>query len=380
MIVNQQNCTGCTACGEICPKKCITLDKNDEGFIIPIVNKDECINCGLCDKVCMAKNIEYEAETNEVYAFKNKSVDIRKSSTSGGFFSTLSDWILNQNGVIYGAVFDENFIVKHICATNEKNRNKMRTSKYVQSDIRGIFSSIYNGLILNKIVLFSGTPCQIAGLIRFLKLKKCDTSKLITCDFVCHGTSSPLIWEEYLNYIRAKYHDNITEINFRDKTYGWHKPVLKINLENSMQALDEKKDPFYLLFYSNCILRTSCYFCKFSKTTRVSDITMGDCWGIDSMKPELDDDNGISLLLINTDKGKKIFNNIVKKDEIIKISYEDIRQPHLYAPVQMPKNRKKFWQDYYKKGFLYVLRHYTNYSYYNKVKNEIKGLIKKVIK
>lgn len=381
MVVDQQNCTGCTACSEICPEKCIIMKTNAEGFLSPIVNVEKCVHCNLCEKVCIALSVEYEKETKEIYAYKNSNTNIREHSTSGGFFSALSELVLDKGGVIYGAVFDENYVVKHIRATDNKDCNRMRNSKYVQSDIRGIIPLVMQDLLSNRLVLFTGTPCQVAALKRFLELKKCDLSNLITCDFVCHGTPSPLIWEEYIKYIKNKYSDDTVEINFRDKTlFGWHKPVLKIKLHNNTQVLTEKRDPFYLFFYSNCILRPSCHFCKFTKRTRVSDITMGDCWGIEKFNAELDDNKGVSLLLINTNRGKQIFSNVIKNNEIVKISYNDVEQPHLYKPVKKSKRREEFWYDYFQKGFLYVLKHYTDYSYFNRIKNNIKGLIVKVIK
>jgi coenzyme F420-reducing hydrogenase beta subunit len=226
-------------------------------------------------------------------------------------------------------------------------------------------------------VLFTGTPCQISGLNNYLLADNIPIDKLITCDIICHGVPSPVVWKDYLSYIENKYNDRIQEINFREKELGWHRPRLQIIMYNNMQLLDEKKDIFYQLFYSNCILRPSCHSCQYTSINRVSDITMADCWGIENSHPEMDDNKGLSLLLINSEKGMQIIRDT--NVEVSVIDLKDVRQPHLYYSAKVSRKREAFWRDFQKMTFIKVVKKYCNITMKNKMINYFKGLLVKVL-
>lgn len=375
-IINKLSCTGCGVCVSICPKKCIELIGDEEGFLYPSVNKNKCINCNLCKKVCHLRGGKCHMEHPQIiYAYANEN-NIRLKSTSGGFFTAISDWVLRQNGIIYGAVFDNEFTVIHSRATSGFERDKQRYSKYVQSKMYSIIEEVKDDLINDINVLFSGTPCQVAGILSYLDKQKVPLDKLITCDFICHGVSSPVIWNDYLNYVRSKYNDQIVNVNFRSKDIGWHTPQLKIEMLGHTQALTEKQDAFYQLFYSNCILRPSCHDCLYANRKRVSDFTMADCWGIEKTRPELDDNMGLSLVFANSKKALSISKFLGLN---IELSFENINQPHLSKPAALSKQRDKFWTDYKNKGGKYVIEKYGNIKLYRKILKRTKKMICKII-
>lgn len=375
-IKDKTLCTGCGACLKICPKKCIELIEDQEGFLYPFVRRNECIDCGMCDSVChLCGGMRLLKYPNAIFAYRNDD-KIRINSTSGGFFTAISEWLLNQEAAIYGAVFDDTFTVVHSRAINRDERDKQRYSKYVQSSTCQIIDFIQEDLKHNKKVLFVGTPCQVAGVLSYLEKKKISLNNLYTCDFVCHGVSSPVIWKEYLKYVKEKYNDEIIRINFRSKDIGWHTPQLKIEMRKHVQALTEKQDAFYQLFYSNCILRPSCHYCKYAKRERVSDFTMADCWGIEKSHPELDDNKGLSLVFTNTEKASEIVSLLGLKQ---RLSFNDFTQPHLSKSAPISKKREKFWAEYTSKGGKYVIEKYGNIKLYRKIVKFSKKTICKLI-
>ena len=379
-MVDRLRCTGCSACVSICPVECIKMQLNGEGFLYPQLNLDMCIDCDLCNKVCPLNEKDSCNKVKSMQAYGNKD-EIREHSTSGGFFTLISNWILQNNGVVYGAIYTESFDVVHARADNELSRDQMRFSKYTQSNLLGVYCSVYNDLLEEKKVLFTGTPCQVAGLNSFLKKKKVENTNLYTCDFICHGVPSPKLYKDYLHFIEQKYCDKIVDINFRDKINGWHKPYLTIKMNEHIQSSPEAKEPFYFLFYNGCVLRESCYECQYTNLNRPSDITMGDCWGIENSHPEFDDNKGLSLLLINTEKGEKLISCFNEDGEkFIPISLDDIRQPHLSKPARRSKKRDQFWQDYYNKSFKSILNKYANYSTASKLLYKLKRIIVRVIR
>lgn len=317
-IKDKKDCCGCTACYNICPKKAITMEADEEGFLYPQVNKELCVECGLCEKVCPVQHMpEVNQRKNESYVLRIKNQDILSESTSGGFISPLASWIFENNGVFCGATYDENFKVRHLCvgAQEEYNNSMFRGSKYVQSELGDCFGKIKDYLQLNKIVCFVGTTCQVNGLKAYLNK---DYSNLITVDLVCHGTPSPKLWDKYLGYQSSKYKSNIKSINFRNKTYGYHSGTMKIQFENGKEYFGSARvDLMLKSFFKEISSRPICYACPFKTLDRCSDFTIYDCWHASDLVPELiDDDKGYTNVIVQSEKGNEILQHIRKYYEV----------------------------------------------------------------
>ncbi len=324
-LTDKKNCCGCAACQQCCPKHCITLIEDTEGFLYPHINTTTCIRCGLCEKVCPMINLRSEKKPIKAFVAYNKSDDIRIASSSGGIFTLLAEQTIEAGGVVFGAKFDEHWDVQHSYTEKIEDLSLFRGSKYVQSSIKNSYQKVKQFLTENRLVLFSGTPCQINGLKKYLQK---DYRNLITIDFICHGVPSPGVWQIYLKQIAltlAKKSSKpiIKSINFRDKPEGWKKFHISFFFAPS-RPNQEKPDLFSLPFHDNAymnlflndiILRPSCYTCKSKGGRSGSDLTIADCWGIKLLAPEMDDDKGISLVMINTALGDKMMNGI---EEIIK--------------------------------------------------------------
>lgn len=310
-------CVGCTACSSICPVNALDMETDAEGFLRPvIVNSEKCINCGLCGKVCPVKNNQKETAFTQLGAIVQiKNTEIRKESTSGGVFSAIALSILSRGGVVFGAAYDEKFHVKHICVDNEKDLSKLRGSKYVQSNLIGTFQNVKTLLNDNRQVCFSGTPCQIEGLRGFLQK---DYENLLLVDIVCHGVSSPLIWEKYLDSIQ-KY--NAEKIYFRWKHYGYKYSTMSFFSEDDKEVYFSgvESDKMLRAYFSNGCDRETCYDCIFKKRYRISDFTIWDCFQPKIYDKGFDDDLGTSCVLVHTEKAKKLFNELVA-DDVIKSS------------------------------------------------------------
>lgn len=321
-ICDKKACTGCSACMNACPKKAIKMDYDEHGFLAPIVDNEKCVSCGLCREICQANKQVKKNQLIKVYACKNKNEKIRLSSSSGGIFQEFAEVIISKNGNVYGAVFDENFKVIHKKVNNLLDIEKVKKSKYVQSDMKNVIQEIRQDILEEKQVLFSGTPCQVQALnSRGLRQKE----NLYTVDLVCHGVPSPKIFEEYKKFLESKYNSKIVDINFRWKDEESTQNI-KIIFENGEEYISnkEKGDIFYNLFLEDLILRDSCYSCQYRELNRVSDISIADFWGIEKGKyKDFYDKKGISLVLINTEKGLELFNSIKEKIEFVEIEDRD---------------------------------------------------------
>lgn len=309
MIENteKRKCCGCSACVQACPKQCIEMKADDEGFLYPKVHEGDCINCGLCVRVCpiVKSNEKVGANNDEVQAYSAYFNDeaIRLSSSSGGLFSAIAQHIIRENGVVFGAAFDDDFMVHHIAVDTMEGLAKLRGSKYTQSRIENTYQEAKQYLESGRPVLYSGTACQIAGLKSYLKK---DYEQLLTIDVLCHGVPSPKVWEIYINEQGETHESKITKICFRDKSTGWKGYSVKLNFENGTEYSQVfNQDAFMRLFLSNVCLRPSCHDCLFKGFPRVSDITLGDCWGVEKHFPEMDDNKGTSVVIVNSQKGEK---------------------------------------------------------------------------
>lgn len=357
-ITDKAECCGCTACQSICNHKAITMAPDDMGFLYPKIDLDRCIDCGLCEKVC-SFNDNYDTSRNLLqplaYAARHKNMHEVETSRSGATFIALSDYILEKGGVIYGAGYTDHFRVVHKRATTKEARNEFKGSKYVQSDMGTIFTQVKDDLKDGLTVLFSGTPCQTSGLSSYVgeKLRK----NLFLVDIVCHGVPSPYIWRDYISYLEHKQGSRICWTDFRDKLkFGWtdHRETFKF-----IDGKTQDEQSYTFLFYQHIMFRLSCGVCHFTNTKRPSDITIADFWGWEKTNPTINaDDKGVSLVLINTEKGRELFDKIKKQMITFPTKLENCLQPNLLHPSKTHPKRTQFEKDYIKKGFKYVYYKY----------------------
>ena len=308
-IKNKENCCGCSACSQACPKNCIKMVSDEEGFLYPRVDQTMCINCGLCQKVCPILNAKADTDdiTHDVYVGYAKDISDRLNSSSGALFPTIAKKVIEEGGVVFGAVFDSEFMVHHVGIDNNEDLFRLQGSKYLQSRIENTFCEVESHLLQGKKVLFTGTACQIAGLKAYLGK---NYSNLFTIDVLCHGTPSPLVWRKYLNEIAQEYNDTVHSVSFRNKKNGWKHYMMRIEFQREVYEKKHSEDEYMKLFLSDICLRPSCHNCLFKKIDRPSDLTLGDSWGIENHSPEMDDDNGTSVIIIHTQSGQKMLDSV----------------------------------------------------------------------
>ncbi|MHA1428707.1 MAG: Coenzyme F420 hydrogenase/dehydrogenase, beta subunit C-terminal domain, partial [Candidatus Helarchaeota archaeon] len=348
----KENCFGCWACVQICPTKCIEAIPDEEGFSYPVVEESFCTDCDACVKVCPAENESIRTDQFKPPVCKgvlNINENIRFQSSSGGVFTTLAEHTFEKGGVVFGAVYDyENPSVFHRSISSMEDISLMQKSKYVQSDIRETYLEVRRSLRKKIPVVFTGTPCQVDGLYQYLGKNR---SGLITCDIICHGVPSPQVFNDYFSGIRSEIKSPIRYIDFRGKKYGWGswiqfmmhvKTTKKEILKHSLLSI------YYTLFLSNTILRPVCYQCPYSNTRRISDLTMGDYWGVQKYKPELHDGKGTTLLLINTEKGIKTFQEISTNFIYESCDLSKSLQHNLIQPTKEPSLRNPVIKVYSK--------------------------------
>lgn len=308
-LASHYHCTGCGACFNACKVGALKLCADEEGFCYPKIDASKCIHCNACERACPADQVVPPEETTSAYyAFANDT-DICKNSSSGGLFSLLAAEILRQGGTVFGAGFDEKFRVCHQRIDREADIAKLRTSKYVQSDIGLMFREAESLLKEGKTVLFAGTPCQIAALKQYLKQ---EYFNLYTQDIICHGVPSPGIWKKYLSEVHGG--KEIQSISFRDKTLGWNSFSMKVTYQDGSEYRElATKDPYERAFLANLTLRPSCYQCQYKTVARVSDLTLADYWGVETVHPELASQQGVSLVLTHTEKGERLLAAVKKQ-------------------------------------------------------------------
>lgn len=381
-IKDKADCCGCTACASICPKDAITMEPDTLGFKYPKVDLSKCINCGLCEKVC-AFNENYDKSRNlkepEIYAARHKDIHEIETSRSGTAFIAISDYILENGGIVYGVGYKDHFRVAHKRATTKEERNEFKGSKYVQSDLDGIFRQVKEDLKQGNTVLFSGTPCQTAGLNSYIGKKLREN--LVLVDIVCHGVPSPYIWRDYLTYIEEKYKNEVVKVDFRDKSrIGWSGHIESFIFNNGRKV---ESRIYTDLFYKHIMLRPSCSKCHFTNYIRPSDFTIADYWGWEKISKDFNIDNkGCSLLFINTIKGQILLNKISNNLFLLKSDKEKSVQPNLESPSVLDKRNTDFKIDFQRRGFKYVAKKYGNIGWRYLINNNInkaKRKIKQVI-
>ena len=355
-------CCGCTACLNVCPKNAITIQIDGGGYAYPSVNSGLCTECGLCRKTCQFGKTEIEDANESVkcFAVKHKDVSVVLASRSAGAFTAFSDYILENDGVVYGAKLDSDMVVRHHRATTKEERDGFRESKYVQSELEGVFKSVADDLKAGKTVMFTGTGCQCDGARAFLKTKDVDARKLVLADIVCHGVPSPKMFKEYLQWNERKHHSPVVDFRFRDKQkFSWGEGIEKLTFANGKVKY---QDYFTGSIFDNFI-RPSCYSCKYTTPYRNSDVTFADFWGSDKVAPEFTDyKNGCSLVLVHSEKGERIF-EAIKNSVICKgVAVADCLQPRLKNPRLKESFIDLYWNDYIENGFNFVIKNYAENS------------------
>lgn len=346
IIKSKYDCCGCGACAQRCPHNAIELIQDNEGFLYPQIDESICIDCGLCERVCPIINQELPSEPIKTFAAKNNDENIRQLSSSGGIFTLLATKVINNGGVVFGAIFNAKWEVEHDYTDTIESIAKFRGSKYVQSKINNNYILAEEYLKDGKQVLFSGTPCQIAGLKRFLRK---EYENLICVDIICHGVPSPFIWQKYLEQYNST---ELSSISFRDKTNSWKRYEVVIRQgEKTLIREDIGKNIYMKLFLSDLCLRPSCSNCSSKSGKSKSDITIADFWGIQHLHPDFDDDKGCNLILINSKKGLNLFNKLecdkIETDFNTAIKYN----PSYFKSVAEPKYRKYFFENFERYGF-----------------------------
>lgn len=352
-----QHCCGCGECYTICPVKAINMQLNSQGFYYPVVDSEKCVNCSKCTTHCSFNNGSAKSESYlpiNSYALKHKDEDIRAASRSGGVFTALSNIILDMGGVIYGCELQDCRKAIHTRATTKEQRDGFRGSKYIQSETYHIFEEVKNDVKNGLWVLFSGTSCQVNAVKDFCK--DLDCSKLLLVDIVCHGVPSPMVWNDYLKYIEKKQKKKILSVDFRDKQkFGWTAHNETVVFQDGSDYSDKT---FRTLFYSHLILREDCFKCPYRSLNRISDITIADCWGITEHYPEFDDDKGVSLVLINTDKGQATYNRM-NNTQHINVDITKLMQAPLRTNWDVPSDYDEFWGYYKSHSFKKVIGKYV---------------------
>ena len=375
--INYENCTGCGACVQRCPKQCISWATKEFDFRYPRVDEATCINCGLCEKVCPIDKELKVPTAQKAYAAVHKDSSVLEKSTSGGAFTALADTIFSQGGVVYGAAMLNDMQVKHIRTENRTAFAELRSSKYLQSDTGTTYQMVEQDLKQGKVVLYSGTPCQIDGLKCFLRK---EYENLYTADIVCHGVGSQAYFDRYMEFAKERY-GKIKALRFRSKEYaGWScgGVVVVVGTSNS-----EKKIPYrdfdnyyYSYFLSGDIYRKCCYSCKYANTKRVGDFSLGDYWGVEALNLPLQTENGCSVLLVNNERAKKLLETVVDLDKVeTTIEQAAHCNKQLNEPSRLPESRQKRIEEYVSMNGQQIQKMYLKTHRKTVVKGKMKALM-----
>ena len=349
-IHNKKDCSGCGACANICPKNCISMERDEMGFAYPVVDADSCINCGRCEVVCPILNPAKENNPKAVIGAKNRDEAVRSTSSSGGTFFELAKATISRGGIVYGCALDENLVARHIGVEAVEGLSALKGSKYVQSDVGTTYREVKKHLTDGREVLYSGTPCQIAGLKNYLGK---EYGNLLLVDVLCHGVPSPGVFEDYLGYLADKFGSKPVAVNFRNKEKSWKRLYFEVKFENGKRYFTFcGYDRYMSMFLNNISLRPSCYDCRFTTVNRQGDITLGDFWGIGRKYPERDDDKGISLIIVNTEKGERTYGEIATRLDAFESDIDTAKagQLILYASVKKHSRYDEFFRLYEEKG------------------------------
>lgn len=381
---NPATCYGCRACEQICPQQAIVIKGNAEGFLYPQLLEDRCVNCGLCSKVCPYDSPSLRNLPIKAVAAQHKESGVLTGSSSGGIFSAIAEYVLENNGYVAGCIFDDSFAAIHILTNREDLAAKMRGSKYVQSDVRDVYSQIQTLLKEGVLVLFTGTPCQVDGLRCFLRK---DYDNLLTVDLICHGVPSPNLFKSFL---QSECHKNrtIADIKFRDKKRnGWCSKG-SITYSDTTKTISPYNCSYYQLYYfHNSVSRLCCYSCKYAAKMRVGDLTIGDYWNAPYEFPKLDTTPGVSAVLVNTTKGERLLAKIADRLNIHDTTVESVVRGNgnLSGSGPMPESRRNIYSRITREGYDAVAKEDCKFQYVRPFIRKLipiglKRLLKKILK
>lgn len=376
-ICRRDDCTGCSACASVCPVQCIAMTPDDEGFLRPVTDGAACTGCGKCREVCPVLTAAVDdGRAPACFASRIRDRELRARSSSGGLFTALSQQILAGKGVVIAAGFDEEKQVVHRSVSDPRELDELRRSKYVQSRIGAAYREAKAVLDAGNEVLFCGTPCQVAGLKTYLGA---DRPNLYTVDFICHGVPSPLAWSRYLAYQAERAGSAVDSVSFRSKKTGWKAFSMDLSFQNGADYTEPVSKDYYLRsFIMNMDLRPSCYHCRFKQLHRLSDITIADFWGVEKTIPDWDDDAGVSLALIHSEKGRRLFESCAVSLESRPISLEAAAasNPSLTRSVKKPPLREAFMRDLRVMRFDRLHRKYCSTGLVSKLRRKAAQFLK----
>ena len=367
-IIDKKKCTGCGSCKACCPYSAINMVEDKDGFLYPVVNKEKCKNCGLCRKKCPNLNIKNKTSTFEYYAGFSKDNSILKQCSSGGIFYHLARKFIEDGGIVYGVEFEKNIGANHIAVDKIESLNKILGSKYLQSNGFEKYKEIKEALEKGKKVMFSGTPCQIAGLNKFLGV---DYDNLLTIDLICTGAPSKKVFNIYIKSLEKKYRKEFMTIDFRNKKNNWYNYYVKLSFKNKNKYTSRFFNPLIILHYKQLSLRKSCSECNYRKGKAPSDIQLGDFWNIQFINKNFYNKDGISVIIVKTPKGKKMFEEILEEIEYTKVTEEDVLKTNgAYNECKFNiKERNKFFKELDTSNNKYkVIRKYSKIKLIDKIK------------
>lgn len=340
---SKEMCCGCSACHDVCIHHAITMVMDKEGFYYPKIDKKSCVDCERCKKVCPLRETKTYLTENIYLGVQAIQADRRLSGSSGGVFPVLAEYVLSKEGAVFGAAFDSTMMLVHKCAETLTEVEALKKTKYVQSAMKGIFKLVQQKLDEDRWVLFIGTPCQTEAVRKFLNR---DYPKLLLVDLICYGVPSPGIWNDYVQYMERKYKGRISVFSFRDKRNRDNGHTVSWRIDDREYTQSISRNLFCMMYFKNLILRPSCHKCRFCTVYRRSDFTIGDFWGIEKVKKEMDDGMGTSLLILHTEKSKKIWEEIRGRFRSFECSKTDILQPRLISATVPSKKRELFQKIY----------------------------------
>lgn len=347
IITDKSKCSGCTACVNVCPRQCISMEADEEGYLYPFVDKSKCIDCGLCDATCpIQKPLDLREYSTRAFAVQHLNSNILESSASGGAFTAIAESVIDRGGVVWGGAYDDSFNVVHKCVSTKDELVLLRSSKYVQSDVSLVFKLVKKQLSDGLLVCFSGTPCLVNGLKSYLRK---DYENLILVDLVCHGIPSPKLWKKFIAFNSTHNGAKLTSVEFRNKHYGYAGSTMALKYDDGTEFYSSRWVQFFKhTFFADLNTRPSCFACHFKTIKRVSDFTLYDCWHVGDYDKSMDDDRGATMILVHSIKALKIFETFKKNVKWCEVDVNDtIQKDGIFAIKCTEPNpkREQFFYD-----------------------------------